>query len=427
MNKPTSQEKQSSVQTGSRRDFDVVVIGAGIAGLFYAIELLEKRPQLKVALISKGPPGEGNSRYAQGGLAAVVGNEDSAQAHLEDTLRAGDGLCDEAAALRIVSEAPACIATLEERDGVRFDRTSQGAYDLGLEGGHSQRRILHCGDQTGALVIARLVERARQLPIEVFPQHTSVNLIADNSSGGPGTRTRIVGAYVLEETTGLIHTFCARQTVLATGGAGKVYRYTSNSGFATGDGIALAYRVGARVGNLEFFQFHPTLLFHEQLNNFLITEALRGEGARLELPGSGYQFLADYYPAEMELATRDKVARAIFTELERRSLSYLHLNASHLDPQLLQTKFPQISKTLRGLGIDISTDPIPIVPAAHYLCGGVLASPAGETDLEGLVAIGECAFTGLHGANRLASNSLIEGLVMGRLAALDSAISLDRN
>ncbi|MFN0058785.1 MAG: L-aspartate oxidase [Planctomycetota bacterium] len=415
---PSSTQHLSATQRGVRKDCDVLIVGSGVAGLVFALELVELAPRARVTLVSKSVLGEGNSRYAQGGISAVANDDDSIEQHVADTLEAGDGLCNVTSAREILAAAPRCIARLIER-GVRFDRNGEfGGFDLALEGGHSRRRIYHAGDHTGDEMTRALVERVRSLPnVQVIENHTAVNLITQVPPHQPGSRNEVMGAYLLEGVSGAIHTYCADVTVLATGGAGKVYRYTTNAEIATGDGVAMAYRAGARIGNMEFYQFHPTLLYHSSVNNCLLTEALRGEGAYLRLPDSGERFMARYEPERMELATRDKVARAIFTEIERGSLDYVHLDIRHRDARFIEQHFPYVHQTLRKLGLDITRDLIPVVPAAHYMCGGVLSDTAGRSDLARLLVVGECAFTGMHGANRLASNSLIEGVVMGSQAA----------
>ncbi|MCA8962844.1 MAG: FAD-dependent oxidoreductase, partial [Planctomycetes bacterium] len=342
-----------SQQRGDRLDFDVIVVGSGIAGLSYVLELLDARPGARVALVTKDRLGEGNSRYAQGGIASVARADDSIDQHVADTLSAGDGLCLESAVREILGRAPECMQRLIAR-GVAFDRDRDQSYDLALEGGHSRRRIYHAGDRTGEAIIETLVARVRdRAEVQIFEHHTVVGLIASTLKHRPGSAPEVHGAYLLDGQAGPIHVVRARVTVLATGGAGKVYRYTSNSELATGDGIAMAYRVGARVGNLEFYQFHPTLLYHSEVNNFLITEALRGEGAHLCHPRTGERFMERYEPRAMELATRDKVVRAIFTEMERDGLDNVRLDVRHLDSEKLAGHFPLILSTLKRLGIDV--------------------------------------------------------------------------
>jgi L-aspartate oxidase len=407
-------------QRGSRESFDVLVIGSGIAGLSFCLELLRLRPHIQIALISKVQLAETNSYYAQGGIAAVAAADDSFQQHTQDTFLSGDGLSDPKAVEAILAKAPAYIQQLCGY-GVKFDA------DLTQEGGHSCRRIFHSGDQTGRMVMEVLLTRIREhAQIQIFESHMAVNLLMQHRPHQPGYHGEVVGAYVLDTQTGLVHTFLANLVVLASGGAGKIYRYTTNPDVATGDGLAMAYRIGARVGNLEFYQFHPTLLYHPECRNFLISEAVRGEGGYLRLPGTGERFMQRYAPEKMELATRDVIARAIFNEIERDDYTYVHLDITHRSKIFLQQHFPNIYSTLLGLGIDMSRDRIPVVPAAHYQCGGILTDAQGSTDKQRLYAIGEVAFTGLHGANRLASNSLVEAGVMAECAAANCLAWLDK-
>ncbi len=406
-------------QQGSKHSFDVIVIGSGIAGLSYILQLLHSHPHLKIALITKKKLADSSTYYAQGGVAAANG-EHSVAAHIADTLAAGDKLCHQETVDMIINHGLSSIQELVQR-GVQFDR-QELQYHLVQEGGHSERRIYHVGDHTGAAIIKVLIEAILQKPqITVLEHHTVVNLITQNDDYSPQNIPEVIGAYVLNERTSKIDTFSANIVVLATGGAGKVYRYTTNPDVATGDGIAMAQRAGARISGMEFYQFHPTLLYHPTLNNFLITEALRGEGAYLLRANTQQRFMQEYAPEKLELATRDIVARAIFTEIEHSDKNFVYLDIRHKKPEFLQQRFPNIYDTLFKLGIDMSRDLIPVVPAAHYLCGGVLADCAGKTDIKRLYAIGEVAFTGLHGANRLASNSLLEGMVMAHQAAEASA------
>lgn len=405
-------------QKGSRHNFDVLVIGSGIAGLSYILRLLKINPQIKIALITKKTLADSSTLYAQGGMATA--NETKTIAtHIKDTIAAGDGLCNIEAVKTILDHGKKNIDELIQL-GVQFDQQDE-AYHLVQEGGHSERRIYHVGDHTGAAisqVLCDLVQKQKQ--VHIFEYHTAVNLITQNKHHEPGSFPEVIGAYILNEKTEKIDVFLANAIVLATGGAGKVYRYTTNPDVATGDGIAMAYRAGARLGGMEFYQFHPTLLYHPTLNNFLITEALRGEGAYLLHGVTLERFMQRYAPKQLELATRDIVARAIFTEIEHSDKNFVYLDIRHKPRDFLQKRFPNIFTTLLKLGIDISKDLIPVVPAAHYLCGGVLSDCEGHTDIKRLYAIGETAFTGLHGANRLASNSLLEGSVMADLAAEDS-------
>lgn len=398
-------------QRGNAHHFDALVIGTGLAGLHYCMRLLALEPKIRIALISKANLGESNSRYAQGGIAAVSLSEDSLETHIEDTLRAGDGLSYPASVDCIVRQGPHAIAQLEDY-GVKF------ASNLAQEGGHSHRRIYHCGDQTGLNIVDTLLQQIAQHPqIHVFENHVAINLITYYQPHRPEDRGEVLGAYILDCESERIHTFIANVTVLATGGAGKTYRYTSNPMVATGDGVAMAYRAGARVGNMEFYQFHPTLLHHHLINNFLISEAVRGEGAILRNADTGHRFMTMYAPKQLELATRDVVARAIFTEIEQSQKNFVYLDITHQSKAFLSKRFPQIYHTLQDIGIEMSQDFIPVVPAAHYQCGGILTDIDGRTDLKRLYAIGEVAFTGLHGANRLASNSLLEAAVMASNAS----------
>lgn len=403
-------------QRGRQYQFDVLVIGAGIAGLCYLLELLKLHPDLSVALIVKGKLIQSNTYQAQGGIAAACVDTDI-PSHMNDTLAAGDGLCNITAVQEIVQQGAESIRFLIEQ-GVLFDVDQNNMLARGQEAGHAERRIYHVGDRTGAAIVKQLVQQLHQYKnIIVFENHTAVNLITQTESHRPGCFPEVVGTYILSEQTGLIHTFLANVVVLATGGGGKVYRYTSNSHLATGDGVAMAYRAGARVGGLEFYQFHPTLLYHPKENHFLLSEALRGEGAFLRLPETGERFMKRYAPKQMELATRDVVSRAIFNEIENNDCDFVYLDITHQGSTFLQRRFPTIYSTLKNLGLDLAKDLIPVVPAAHYMGGGILTDVSGRTDLKRLFAIGETAFTGLHGANRLASNSLLEGVVTGRKAA----------
>ncbi len=395
--------------------YDVLVIGNGIAGLSYVLTLVGINPKVRIALLCKKKLHESNSQYAKGGIATVSLATDSFAQHVADTLAAGDGLCDSQIAEQIIREGPAVIQFLQQH-GVEFDQAKN--FPLGHEGGHSQRRIYTHGDRTGAEIMRALVKAVQQNhQVTIFEHHVAVNLITHGPECIPVQPQAVVGAYVLDEQSGLIHVFQVKVVILATGGAGKIYRYTSNPEVATGDGIAMAYRAGARVSNMEFYQFHPTLLYHPAHNNVLISEALRGEGAYLRLVETGQRFMQHYAPAQMELSTRDIVARAIFTEIERSDYNYVHLDITHRSQDFLQQRFPESYQCLLSLGIDMSKHRIPVVPAAHYLCGGILAKLDGATDLYRLYAIGEVASIGFHGANRLASNSLLEGVVMARYAA----------
>lgn len=417
-------------QRGNSEFFEVLLIGSGIAGLTFCLELSRIRPKTRIALISKNKIQESNSYYAQGGIAAVISEgagEDTLQQHVQDTLMAGDGLVNPQAIQKILPQGEHYIHSLEDY-GVLFDKNSQGHFKLSREGGHSQRRIFHQGDQTGKAVIEALIARVKECAnVTLFESHTAVSLLTRNKHHQPKYYGEVTGAYVLDETTHLVHDFIAQVTVLATGGAGKTYRYTTNPDVATGDGIAMAYRAGARVGNMEFYQFHPTLLYSREHRNFLISEAVRGEGAYLRAPDTHERFMQHYAPDQMELATRDVVARAIFNEIEKSDYDYVYLDATQHSKNFLVQHFPNIYQVLNKIGIDMAQDWIPVVPAAHYLCGGVLTNPQGQTDIQRLYAIGETAFTGFHGANRLASNSLLEAGVMAQFAAQDCLSWLDKS
>lgn len=396
---------------------DVLIIGSGAAGLSLALRLAD---QHQVIVLSKGPVTEGSTFYAQGGIAAVFDETDSIDSHVEDTLIAGAGICDRHAVEFVASNARSCVQWLIDQ-GVLFDTHIQpnGAesYHLTREGGHSHRRILHAADATGREVETTLVSKALNHPnIRVLERSNAVDLIVSDKIGLPGTR-RVVGAWVWNRNKETVETCHAKAVVLATGGASKVYQYTTNPDISSGDGIAMAWRAGCRVANLEFNQFHPTALYHPQARNFLLTEALRGEGAYLKRP-DGTRFMPDF-DERGELAPRDIVARAIDHEMKRLGADCMFLDISHKPADFIRQHFPMIYEKLLGLGIDLTQEPVPIVPAAHYTCGGVMVDDHGRTDVEGLYAIGEVSYTGLHGANRMASNSLLECLVYGWSAAED--------
>jgi L-aspartate oxidase len=413
--------KSSISQQGKQYSFDIIVIGSGIAGLIYILELSRKKPDLNIALITKRELADSNSSYAKGGIAASNNTERSIELHLNDTLKASGGLADRAKIKDIVSKGAEAIQVLVAL-GVTFDQAHK-EYDLAHEGGHSERRIYHYKDCTGKEIMRALTKQILdQSNVSIFTNHIAVNLITH-----PNNAKETIGAYVLDEQKHIIHTMISRITVLATGGAGKVYRYTSNLDVATGDGIAMAHRIGAKIANMEFYQFHPTLLYHPQENNFLITEALRGEGAYLLNATTKERFMYKYAPDKLELATRDVVARAIFDEIEKSDAKFVYLDVRHLAKDFLLQRFPTLFKRLKELNIDISKDLIPVVPAAHYLCGGIVAEINGKTSINRLLAIGETAMTGLHGANRLASNSLLEGVVQAISAARYSNILLQQN
>ena len=393
--------------------FDVIIIGSGLAGLTAALRLA---PTHRVAVVTKRGISDGSSNWAQGGIAAVLAEGDSYASHVDDTLVAGAGLCDLEATQFTVENAPAAISWLQEL-GVPFT-TEHGELHLTREGGHSHRRIVHAADATGAAVQATLVERVRNTPnVTVFEHHMLVDLITDRQLPDGATGRRCFGAYVLDTEEDEVMTFSAAHTVLATGGAGKVYLYTTNPDTATGDGIAAAWRAGCQVGNMEFIQFHPTCLYHPHAKSFLITEAVRGEGGLLKLPPhlGGHRFMPDHDP-RAELAPRDVVARAIDFEMKKHGLDCVHLDISHQSPEFLREHFPNILARCAELGIDITKEPIPVVPAAHYTCGGVVTDLQGHTEIAGLYAVGETTCTGLHGANRLASNSLVECMVFAQAA-----------
>ena len=399
--------------------YDVLVIGSGAAGLTLALNL---PTDLRIAVLSKGDLSNGSTYWAQGGVAAVLDTTDTVESHVADTLIAGGGLCREDAVRFTVEHSNEAIQWLIEQ-GVPFTRDDapdreDGSFEFHLtrEGGHSHRRIIHAADATGAAIFNTLLGQARkQSNIELLQQRVAVDLITEHKLGLPGRRC--LGAYVLNRSTGEVETFQSRFVVLATGGAAKVYLYTSNPDSACGDGIAMAWRAGCRVGNLEFNQFHPTCLYHPQAKSFLVTEALRGEGALLKLP-NGERFMPRF-DAREELAPRDIVARAIDHEMKRLGIDCVYLDISHKPAEFIKSHFPTVYERCLEYGIDITSQPIPVVPAAHYTCGGVVVDQAGRTDIPGLYAIGETSFTGLHGANRMASNSLLECFVYGRAAAQD--------
>ncbi|MEJ8839238.1 L-aspartate oxidase [Ramlibacter sp. AN1133] len=393
------------------RDFDVLIVGSGLAGLSAALHLA---PTHRVAILTKRAMTDGSSGWAQGGIAAVMDRNDSFDSHVDDTLVAGAGLSDPAATRFVVEHAPESVDWLRSL-GVPFSE-EDGHLHLTREGGHSARRIVHVTDATGAAVQRTLIERVRRTPnITVLEQHMLVDLIYAAKLGQQPNRC--LGLYALDERTDEVVTFRAPHTILATGGAGKVYLYTTNPDTATGDGIAAAWRAGCRVTNMEFIQFHPTCLYHPHVKNFLISEAVRGEGGRLMLP-DGTRFMPNHDP-RLELAPRDVVARAIDFEMKKHGLDCVLLDISHQPPEFVKEHFPNIYARCLELGIDITKQPIPVVPAAHYTCGGVHTDLSGRTDLAGLHAIGETAYTGLHGANRLASNSLVECMVFARSASND--------
>jgi len=396
---------------------DVLIIGTGAAGLSLALHL---PPQLRVALVCKSQLNEGSTYWAQGGMAAVLHNRDTVNSHVEDTLAAGSGLCRREAVEFTVNNSRRCVEWLVAQ-GVDFDlredqaSVEQREFHLTMEGGHSHRRIIHAADRTGSAISEVLTEKVRQAPnVELFTRRVAVDLVVQDG--------RCQGAYILDRENDRVELFQARAVVLATGGASKVYLYTSNPDGATGDGIAMAWRAGCRVANLEFNQFHPTCLYHPKAKSFLITEAIRGEGGKLLLP-DGSRFM-DRFDPRGELAPRDIVARAIDHEMKRLGADCVFLDISHKSADFLQSHFPTIMARCAELGIDICREPIPVVPAAHYTCGGVVVDTCGRTDRAGLYAIGETSCTGLHGANRMASNSLLECIVYAESAARDIAATL---
>ncbi len=404
-----------------------LIVGSGAAGLSVALRLAE---HLEVTVMAKSALNEGSSLYAQGGIAAVLNQtEDSFMSHIEDTIQAGAGLCHNDTVNFVVRHGPEAVQWLLDQ-GVVFTQESGAAgnngdssnnhflkYHLTREGGHSHRRIIHAADATGYAVETTLEHKVRHHPrIHLYENHIAIDLITSGKLGWPGI-DRCVGLYALDKTANIVQMFAADFIVLATGGASKVYLYTSNPDTSTGDGIAMAWRAGCRVANMEFMQFHPTCLYHPQAKSFLISEAVRGEGGRLLLP-NGKAFMHEHDP-RAELAPRDIVARAIDYEMKRGGLDYIYLDISHKPADFIVSHFPTIYQRCRQFGYDMTREPIPIVPAAHYTCGGIMTDLKGRTDVNGLYAIGECAFTGLHGANRLASNSLLECLVFGQAAAQD--------
>lgn len=407
---------------------DFLIIGSGIAGLSFALKVADFG---SVALITKKAVMESNTNMAQGGIASVFDLTDSFDLHIKDTLEAGAGLCNQDVVEHVVRNGPDRIRELAEI-GVSFNleptRTGSGgleqtepAFHLGREGGHSRKRIVHTQDMTGREVEQKLINRIKQHPhISLFENHIAIDLITVSTRTKRGLVTTTHedycwGAYVLDRKSNQVKTFLAKITVLATGGAGKVYLYTSNPDIATGDGIAMGYRAGATVANLEFVQFHPTCLYHPEAKNFLISEAVRGEGAVL-MDAAGNAFMQAYDPMK-DLACRDVVARAIDTELKKSGAESVFLDITHKDPAFLQARFPNIYENCLEFGIDFTREPIPVVPAAHYMCGGVVTDRFGRTDIHRLYALGETACTGLHGANRLASNSLLEALVFAHAAS----------
>jgi len=406
---------------------DFLVIGSGIGGLSFALKVCELGD---VIIVTKKQDSESNTNYAQGGIASVLSKDDSFELHIDDTLRAGDGLCNPEVVRKVVEEGPACINELLQI-GVNFSRKKEkgGELDLGLEGGHSKNRVAHAADLTGKEIENSLLSSVKsKTNVKILEDHIAIDLITQHHLKGhhrkPGEKIKCWGAYVLDQeqnsagSIGQVITCLSRITLLATGGAGRVYLHTTNPSIATGDGLAIAYQAGAKVANLEFIQFHPTALYHEKADSFLISEAVRGEGGILRLK-SGETFMEKYHPRK-ELAPRDVVARAIDFELKKRGDPCVYLDITHLDQRFIKLRFPHIYGKCLSLGIDITKDWIPVVPAAHYICGGVVTDLEGRTRIENLYACGEVACTGMHGANRLASNSLLEATAFAHFSA-DSA------
>ncbi len=400
----------------NRYEHDVIVIGAGAAGLTLALRLAES---LRVAVVAKGPLTECATLYAQGGISVVLDKEDSVESHVDDTMEVGAGLCDPQVVRYVVERGKQAIQWLIDRN-VPFTREQHhdgtASYHLTREGGHSHRRVIHAADATGRAIETTLEQQARSHPnITLLEYHIAVDLITGAKLGLPSNRCH--GVYVLDREHDRVDVFRARFVVLATGGAGKVYLYTSNPDVSTGDGVAMAWRAGCRVANMEFIQFHPTCLYHPQAKSFLISEAVRGEGGRLLLP-DGSRFM-DRFDRRGELAPRDIVARTIDHEMKRLGAECVYLDISHKPAEFIKSHFPTIYQRCLEFGFDMTRQPLPVVPAAHYFCGGVVTDIRGRTDIDGLYAIGETACTGLHGANRMASNSLLECLVMAESAATD--------
>jgi L-aspartate oxidase len=406
-----------------KTDYDVLILGSGAAGLSLALRL---PPETRIAVISKRELKEGNTLYAQGGISAVLDEADSTESHIQDTLRAGADLCDEEVVKLVVENGPQNIRWLLNQ-GVEFTQqpsTGSSGYHLTREGGHSHRRVIHAADATGRMVELSLEDQARKQPnITLLEYHIAIDLICTPRGDGKQAR-RCYGAYLLDLKKDKVASIGAKSVVLATGGSNKVYLYTSNPDVATGDGIAMGWRAGCRIANMEFIQFHPTCLYHPEAKSFLVTEAVRGEGGILVLP-DGSRFM-DAYDERGELAPRDIVARAIDNEMKQHGLDSVFLDISHRDANFIKHHFPTIYSKCLELGIDITREPIPVVPAAHYTCGGIWTDRKARTDIPGLYAVGETAYTGLHGANRMASNSLLECLVFSELAAADIAHQLQK-
>ncbi len=411
------------------QDYDVLVLGSGIAGLSFALKAADLGHS--VAILTKKTKADSNTNWAQGGIAVVTGQTDDVEKHVSDTLVAGDGLCREKVVREIVRDGPARVQELVDL-GLKFSRDEAGAYDLGREGGHTERRILHVKDMTGKAIEAALLKAVGRHPrIALFEHIFGIDLIATGKRGTKpkgktkATPRRIVGLYALDVRDGRVRTFRAPVVMLSTGGAGQVYHYTTNPDIATGDGIAMAYRAGVEVRNMEFIQFHPTTLYSTTGERFLISEAVRGEGAILRNL-AGEAFMPHYHPMA-DLAPRDIVARAIDTEMKKSGTPHVWLDITHRNEAFLRDRFPQITRACKKIGLNLAKDYLPVVPAAHYTCGGVATTLAGETELAGLYACGEVACTGLHGANRLASNSLLEAVVLAHRAAQSVDAYLAKN